>query len=86
MKNISEYLSDKRIKELVKDPYKKYIDEIHKRVNLERTEAGYKRLPWIVIKLKVNHLSLEDLDFLFKKCSHSFNFSKCFFGLLKVKK
>lgn len=85
MKTLQDYLGNDRLKELVKDPTKKLIDEISKRVNQDRIKEGYKPLPWIVYKVKVKKLSLGELHALLKKMSQSRNPGKVFFGILKKK-
>lgn len=57
------------------------LDEIWKRV---RTKSGGK-YPIAMLALKIQHLSNQDLDVFVKTCNKSGNFSKCFWGLLKVK-
>lgn len=88
MKNLSEYLNSRErvLKNLARDPRAKMVDEFFKRVNAERVADGKKPLPFMAIKMKVNHLGHDDMGYLLKKCQQSVNFSRCFFGLLKIKK
>jgi hypothetical protein len=96
MKSLSEIFSkdqknkdrdkDQFLKNLARDPRQKMIDEFHRRVNNERVSQDMKPLPFIAIKMKVNHLGNDDMAYLLKKCQQSSNFSKMFFGLLKIKK
>ncbi|MEK7176677.1 MAG: hypothetical protein AAB719_00035 [Patescibacteria group bacterium] len=85
MKSISEALKSHDLKELLKHPRLKMLDEFHARINAERRAADMKEFPIKVIAIKTSHLSVEDMAYLLKKCSQSANFSRCFFGSLKVK-
>jgi len=85
MKSLNESLKKHTIKELFKHPRLKMLDEFHRRINAERKAADMKELPVRAIAVKMSHLSVEDLAYLLKKCSQSSNFSRCFFGSLKVK-
>lgn len=85
MKSLNEYLKKHQTKELFKHPRLKMLDEFFKRINAERQAADMKEFPISAIGVKTSHLSLEDMAYLLKKCSQSSNFSKCFFGSLKVK-
>lgn len=85
MKSLSSLIEEKdRAKEISRDPAQKMVDEFFKRINAERIVRDMKPLPYVAVKLKVSHLSLDDLGFLLKKCQQSANFSKTFFGLLKI--
>lgn len=84
MKSIDEHLKDRNIKGLFKHPRLKMLDEFYRRINAERKAVDMKSLPMSAIGVKTSHLSVEDLAFLLKKCSQSSNFSRCFFGSLKV--
>lgn len=86
MRSINESLRGRSAKELFKHPRFKMLDEFHRRINAERRAEGMKELPVRAIGVKTAHLSLDDLGYLLKKCQQSANFSKTFFGLLKVKK
>ena len=85
MKSLDENLKNLDIKKLFKHPRLKMLDEFHRRINAERKASGMKELPMRAIGVKTSHLSLEDMSYLLKKCSQSSNFSRCFFGSLKVK-
>ena len=85
MKSIDENLKNRDIKNLLKHPRFKMLDEFHRRINAEREAQGMKELHIRAIGIKTAHLSLEDMAYLLKRCSQSLNFSKCFFGSLKVK-
>ena len=86
MKSLDENLKDIDIKRLFKHPRLKMLDEFHKRINAERRKDGMKELPMSAIGVKTAHLTLEDMAYLLKKCSQSSNFSRTFFGSLKVQK
>lgn len=86
MKSLDENLKDRNIKGLLKHPRMKMLDEFHRRINAERRAADMKDLPVRAIGVKTAHLSIDDLGYLLKKCQQSANFSKTFFGLLKIKK
>ena len=86
MKSLSENLNNRDIKGLLKHPRMKMLDEFHKRINAERLAQDMKALPMSAIAVKTAHLSVDDLGYLLKKCQQSSNFSKTFFGLLKIKK
>lgn len=86
MKSLDENLKNRDIKGLLKHPRLKMLDEFYRRINAERKAADMRELPVRAIAVKTSHLSLEDMGFLLKRCSQSSNFSKCFFGSLKIKK
>ena len=85
MRSLDENLKNLDIKKLFKHPRLKMLDEFHKRINTERKAADMKEFPMAAIAVKTSHLSVEDLAYLLKKCSQSANFSRCFFGSLKIK-
>ncbi|MBI2674104.1 MAG: hypothetical protein HYX23_02380 [Candidatus Zambryskibacteria bacterium] len=85
MKSLNESLNSRNLKEFLKHPRLKMLDEFHKRINAERKASDMKALPVRAIAVKTSHLSVEDLAYLLKKCSQSSNFSRCFFGMLKVR-
>lgn len=85
MKSIDENLKNRDIKGILKHPRLKMLDEFHRRINAERKAADRKELPVRAIAVKTAHLSLEDAAYLLKRCSQSANFSRCFFGSLKVR-
>ena len=84
MKPIDEYLKNHHIKKLFKHPRLKMLDEFYRRINAERKAADMKELPMRAIAVKTSHLSVQDMAYLLKSCSQSSNFSRCFFGSLKV--
>ncbi len=86
MKDFKELLSRRKAEDLIKHPRFKYLDIFHKRLNLERIDTKYKPLSMRTVAIKTAHLSLEDMDYLLKRCQQSSNFSKVFFGALKVKR
>ena len=85
MKSIDENLKNRAIKGLFKHPRLKILDEFHRRINAERLAADMKEFPVRAIAVKTSHLSVQDMAYLLKRCSQSSNFSRCFFGSLKVK-
>jgi len=85
MKSLGENLEKRDFKKIFKHPRLKMLDEFYRRINAERRTEGMKELPMAAIGVKTSHLSLEDMAFLLKRCSQSPNFSKCFFGSLKIK-
>jgi hypothetical protein len=85
MRSLDENLKNLDIKKLFKHPRLKMLDEFYKRINAERKTADMKELPMRAIGVKTSHLSVEDLAYLLKRCSQSPNFSRCFFGSLKLK-
>ena len=84
MKSLDENLKNRNLKELIKHPRLKMLDEFHKRINMDRQRDGLKVLPISAIAVKTSHLSLDDMAYLLKICSQNSNFSKVFFGSLKV--
>lgn len=86
MRSIDEHINNRKIDKILKHPRLKMLDEFEKRINTQRVEDGMKKLPVSAIGVKTAHLSLDDMGYLLKKCQNSRNFSKTFFGLLKVKK
>ena len=85
MKSLDEHLKNRDIKKLFKHPRLKMLDEFYARINTERKVDNMKTLPMSAIAVKTSHLSVDDMAYLLKKCSQSSNFSRCFFGSLKVK-
>ena len=85
MKSLHENLKNRDLKGLLKHPRLKMLDEFHRRINAERKATDMKALPVRAIAVKTAHLSVEDMAYLLKRCSQSANFSRCFFGSLKVK-
>lgn len=85
MKSLDENLKNRNIKAILKHPRLKMLDEFHRRINAERKAADMKVLPVSAIAVKTSHLSIEDMAYLLKRCSQSSNFSRCFFGSLKVR-
>jgi len=85
MKSINENLKSREIKGLFKHPRLKMLDEFFRRINAERKAADMKEFPIKVIAIKTSHLSVQDMAYLLKRCSQSSNFSRCFFGSLKIK-
>lgn len=85
MKSLDENLKNRNIKGLFKHPRLKMLDEFHRRINAERRAADMKELPMSAVAVKTSHLSIDDLGYFLKKCQQSSNFSRTFFGLLKVK-
>jgi len=85
MKSLNEHLKKHEIKGLFKHPRLKMLDEFFRRINAERKAVDMKEFPIKVIAIKTSHLSIEDMAYLLKKCSQSSNFSKCFFGSLKIR-
>jgi len=85
MKSIDENLKKRDVKGLFKHPRLKMLDEFHARINAERRPQGMKPLPMSAVAVKTSHLPLDDLGYLLKKCQQSSNFSRTFFGLLKIK-
>lgn len=84
MKSLNENIKNLNIKGLFKHPRLKMLDEFHRRINAERKVADMKELPMRAVAIKTSHLSVEDLAYLLKRCSQSSNFSRCFFGSLKI--
>lgn len=84
MKSIDESLKNHDFKRLFKHPRLKMLDEFYRRINAERIAADMKELPMSAIAVKTSHLSVQDMVYFLKRCSQSSNFSRCFFGSLKV--
>ena len=85
MKSLDENIKKRDIKKIFKHPRLKMLDEFHRRINAERKATDMKELPMSAVAVKTSHLSIQDMAYLLKKCSQSANFSRCFFGSLKVK-
>ena len=86
MKSIDDNIKNRDIKGLLKHPRLKMLDEFYRRINAERKADDMKELPVRAIAVKTSHLSVQDMAYLLKKCSQSSNFSRCFFGSLKIPK
>lgn len=84
MKSLDENLKNLDARKLLKHPRLKMLDEFYRRINAERKASDMRELPMRAIGVKTSHLSVEDLAYLLKRCSQSSNFSRCFFGSLKV--
>lgn len=85
MRSIEENLKNRKVKGLFKHPRLKMLDEFYRRINAERKAADMKELPMRAVAIKTSHLSVQDMAYLLKSCSQSSNFSRCFFGSLKIK-
>ena len=85
MKSIDENLKNRDVKRFFKHPRLKMLDEFHRRINAERKAADLIELPMRAMAIKTSHLSVQDMAYLLKRCSQSSNFSRCFFGSLKIK-
>ena len=85
MKSLNEHIKKHEVKEVLKHPRLKMLDEFHRRINAERQALDMRALPISAIGVKTAHLSIEDMAYLLKKCQQSSNFSRTFFGLLKTK-
>jgi hypothetical protein len=55
------------------------------KINEERKGTEYKPMSFMAIKIKLTHLDDWDLKMFYETCNNSLNFSRCFFGKLKVK-
>lgn len=88
MKSLNSLLGsqDGFLKELVKHPRHKIIDEMWKRVNTDRVASGYSPLKKSFFAYKLSLIPLGDQHYLLKKMQQSPNPGKVFFGMLKVKK
>ena len=85
MKSIDENLKNRDVRRLFKHPRLKMLDEFHRRINAERKAADLIELPMRAVAIKTSYLSIQDMAYLLKRCSQSSNFSRCFFGSLKIK-
>ncbi|MEX2013688.1 MAG: hypothetical protein WD897_02125 [Parcubacteria group bacterium] len=85
MKSLDESLKNRNVKGFFKHPRLKMLDEFHGRINAERRAIDMKELPMRAVAVKTSHLSVQDMAYLLKRCSQSSNFSRCFFGSLKIK-
>lgn len=88
MKSLFDLLNkqDEALKELLKHPRHKLLDVALERINSERRDTSYKPMTMKLLGIKTAHLSLDDLGYLVKASQQKPNFSRLFFGLLKVKK
>ena len=88
MKTLFDLLKNKEeaIKELTKHPRHKLLDVALERINYDRRDTKYKPMSMKVLGIKTAHLSIDDLGYLVKSAQQKSNFSRLFFGLLKVKK
>ena len=84
MKSLDENLKNRNVKGLFKHPRLKMLDEFYRRINAERKAADMKELSMRAVAIKTSHLSVQDMAYLLKSCSQSSNFSRCFFGSLKI--
>lgn len=62
------------------------IEQYREKINGCRVGTTYKPMSYVAVMSKVKHLSDFDLGWFFRECSKADNFSKCFFGRLKLKK
>jgi hypothetical protein len=61
------------------------LREILSTLNRERIGSPYPQMKPVQLAVKISHIPTEDLYFLVKSCQQSSNFSKCFWGSLKVR-
>ena len=59
-----------------------YVGKFTDKLNLNR--GKYPPLKYPRVAKMLAHLSLQDLNFFWKKCDSANNFSQCFWGLLKT--
>lgn len=88
LKSMGDFLKrGDRIRELIKHPKHKYLDEIAAMVNHDRINNGYKALPVKVYAIKMGYSKMteQDMDYLLKRMKESGSPGKIFFGSLKVK-
>lgn len=89
MNNISEILKDfdpKKLQNQEEIDKKSLINQFWKKINECRSESGMGNTNYVNIYLKLRHLSAQDLRWFWSNCLKSNNFSKCFYGSLKVYK
>lgn len=91
MQQISLFINP--VKPKARSPRGELIDQFVEELNLERGTGYFKDKKWhkltkltfMAVRQKVEHLNDEDLRYLWSICRSSSNFSKVFFGSLKVK-
>lgn len=54
-------------------------------LNSDRVKSGYRPLTFVSLVMVLKHVPTGDLYAFYKKCSSAKEFSKCFWGSLKVK-
>lgn len=87
MQSLQDYLKNNdAVKDFLKHPRHKMLDEMVARINVDRRGTKYKPLSVKAIAVKTAHLSLDDMGFLLKRMQQSMYPGKVFFGSLKVKK
>ncbi len=89
MKTLAELLNgggEAAMKEFLKHPRHKVIDEVWQRVNTDRVSQGYKPIRKAYFAVKLAPIPIQDQFYLLKKMQQSTTPGKVFFGLLKVKK
>jgi hypothetical protein len=89
MKSLSQLLNnqDKALKDLLKHPYQKLLDECFKRINTDREEAGYKPITMGRLTREIKEFGGLDRKYeVLKSCQQSRNFTRCFYGKLKAKR
>jgi len=85
---ISELLQQKNFEKKQGQPRnerEEFLNLALERINKSRQGTKYKPLTYMGLKMKVKHLSDQDLKYHYHQCLKSDNFPRLFFGLLKTK-
>ena len=85
MNNIADYLKIKEpIKNTIRCERQELVGWFTDKINKDREGTKYKPLTCRFVAVKLGHLSVGDMRDFYKQCSKG-EFSKIFFGALKVK-
>ena len=66
------------------DPRALLLEDFLHEINKDREANGYLKYPPRLLGIKLAHLNLEDLRWLYDKCKGAKNFSKYFFWSIKI--
>lgn len=77
--------TDEQIKDYLKHPRHKILDEMLKLINRDREGTKYKQLTMKAVAVKTSHLGIDDMGYLLKRMQQSSYPGKVFFGSLKIK-
>lgn len=84
--NLDKYKTRKEEKTKIVNERQDLIKQFLDRINGERIGTPYKQMTARGVAIKVAHIKTNELYSFYKKCEeYKGDFSKCFFGILRVK-
>ena len=84
MKQLTEGYSIKKENTKITNKRQFVLSEILQKLNKQREGTVYKPITPKTLAMKIAHVKTPDLEIFHYQCEKSKNYSKCFFGRLKV--